>query len=140
MIDETELVPGYRVPPFRRTAGFHNWNRYAAVNSEFVDIHMDDTAGQAAGFPGAVGMGNLTLAWLHAMFRDWLGGQGRLVHLTAQFRAPALKGDTITCSAVVTRVVTEAGRTRLDLDIAADNQRGEALMPGTATVVLGPGR
>jgi acyl dehydratase len=139
MIDHGALESGYEVPSFRRTTGFHNWNRYAAVNSEFVDIHMDDTAGRAAGFPGAVGMGNLTLAWLHAMFRDWLGHQGRVVSLTAQFRAPALKGDSITCAAVVTRVATEGGLTCVDLDITADNQRGESVMPGKATVVLTPG-
>jgi acyl dehydratase len=137
-IDVGALAVGDRVPAFRRTAGFHNWNRYAAVNSEFVDIHMDDDAGRAAGFPGAVGMGNLTLAWLHAMFRAWLGDQGRLLSLSAQFRAPALKGDTVTCSAVVTAVaVTEEG-TRVDLDILAENQRGEAVMPGTATVLVPP--
>src|ERR1700722_6558613 len=112
MIDATELVAGYRVPAFRRTAGLHNWNRYAAVNSEFVDIHMSDRAGQAAGFPGAVGMGNLTLAWLLAIFREWLGPQGRVVRLTAQFRAPALAGDIVTCTAVVTRVVSDEAGTR----------------------------
>jgi len=136
MIDQSALVAGYEVPPFRRTTGFHNWNRYAAVNSEFVDIHMDDSAGQAAGFPGAVGMGNLTLAWLHAMFREWLGAQGRLVSLSGQFRSPALKGDTITCSAVVTSVSATDDRTRVELDVAAKNERGETLLPGKATVVL----
>src|ERR1700730_3354657 len=130
MIDQSALVAGYEVPSFRRTTGFHNWNRYAAVNSEFVDIHMDDEAGRAAGFPGAVGMGNLTLAWLHAMFRAWLGDQGRLISLSAQFRAPALKGDTITCTAVVTAVAPGERGTVVDLDIVAENQRGEPVMPG----------
>jgi hypothetical protein len=39
---------GDELPPFVRTTGFDNWNRYAAVNDEFVPIHMDDDAGRAA--------------------------------------------------------------------------------------------
>ena len=138
MIDRADLVAGYRLPAFERTGGFHHWNRYAAVNSEFVDIHMDDDAGRAAGFPGAIGMGNLTLAWLHAMFAEWLGTDGRLVRLEGQFRSPALKGDVITCSAVVTEVAELDGGLRLEFDVVAANQRGEILLPGTATVELAP--
>ena len=40
---------GDTLPTLQRTTAFHNWNRYAAVNDEFVPIHMDDEAGKAAG-------------------------------------------------------------------------------------------
>jgi len=135
-LDRRSLTPGYHVPSLTRTTGFHNWNRYAAVNSEFVDIHMDDSAGQRAGYPGAIGMGNLVIAWFHVMFDEWLGGNGRLVEFSGQFRSPALKGDTITCSATVTAVRDDGGTTRIELDLDATNQRGETLMPGKAMVEL----
>ena len=61
-MDIQQQQPGSSVPPFERTPGFHHWNRYAAVNSEFVDHHMDDEAGRASGYPGAFGMGNLAFA------------------------------------------------------------------------------
>ena len=73
---DTTLAPvtvGEELPVFTRTTGFPVWNRFAAVNDEFVPIHMDDTAGQAAGMPGAFGMGNLQLAYLHNLVREWLG-------------------------------------------------------------------
>ena len=65
----SELTVGMEIPEFQRATGLHNWNRYAAVNSEFVDIHMDDEAGQAAGYPTAFGMGNLQWSYLHALLR-----------------------------------------------------------------------
>ena len=71
---------GEELPPFTRTAGFANWNRYAAVNDEFVPIHMDDEAGRAAGYPTAFGMGNLQWAYLHNLVRDWLGDERRDRH------------------------------------------------------------
>lgn len=30
------------IPPYVRTTGLANWNRYAAVNDELILIHMDD--------------------------------------------------------------------------------------------------
>jgi acyl dehydratase len=131
-----ELVAGDELPPFVRTADFHAFNRYAAVNDEFVDIHMDDEAGRAAGYPGAFGMGNLTFAWMHCLLREWLGDFGRIVRLECQFRAPALRGDTVTCRATVTRTWGEDGRTLANLDVWSENQRGETTAPATATVEL----
>ncbi|PAK28051.1 hypothetical protein CJD44_01030 [Streptomyces sp. alain-838] len=132
-----EFAVGAAVPPFVRTAGFQVWNRYAAVNSEFVDIHMDDEAGRAAGYPGAFGMGNLLWAWLHCAVERWLDGRGRLEHLELRFRRPALKGDEITCGGVVTdRTEREDGSTVLELDVWAQNRSGDRIAPGRARVLL----
>jgi acyl dehydratase len=131
-----QIVEGYEVAPFVRAADLHAFNRYAAVNDEFVDIHMDDEAGRAAGYPSAFGMGNLTFAWMHCLLRDWLGDAGRIVRIECQFRGPALRGDTVTCRAKVTRTYDEGGHLRADLDVWSENQRGETTTPATATVEL----
>ena len=64
------------IPPYVRTTGLANWNRYAAVNDEFIDIHMDDDSAKAVGMPGVFGMGNLRIAYLHNLLADWLGDDG----------------------------------------------------------------
>ena len=137
-IDVSAVGEGFEVPAFARTPTFHYWNRYAAVNYEFVDIHMDDAAGQAAGYPGAIQMGNLTFAWFHSMLRDWLGFDGRVVRVQCQFRSPSLRGDTVTCKAVVTKRYDQDGVPMADLDVWAENQQGERTAPGTATVAFAP--
>ncbi|MER7687185.1 MaoC/PaaZ C-terminal domain-containing protein [Streptomyces sp. NPDC097610] len=135
---KTGFAVGATVPPFVRDAGFQAWNRYAAVNSEFVDIHMDDAAGQAAGYPGAFGMGNLLWSWLHRALERWLDGHGSLEHLELRFHSPALKGDRITCTGIVTgRTEKEDGTTVLELDVWAENQSGERIAPGRARIRLG---
>jgi acyl dehydratase len=136
-VDLQQQQPGSPVPPFVRTPGFHHWNRYAAVNSEFVDHHMDDEAGRASGYPGAFGMGNLTFAWLHCMLHEWLGGSGRIVEVECQFRSPVLRGDVVTCGGVVTRRYERDDEIHLDLDVWSENQRGDRSTRGTATVALG---
>jgi hypothetical protein len=135
--ENREFEVGASLPPFVRHAGLETWNRYAAVNDEFVGIHMDDEAGQAAGYPSAIGMGNLIWAWLHAMVEDWLGDQGRLEHMECRFRGPALKGDEISCGGVVEgRTAREDGSTVLELEVWADNQTHERLVAAKARVVL----
>src|SRR5438128_9920253 len=94
-VDRDTVTIGTELPTFVRTTGFHNWNRFAAVNDEFVPIHMDDEAGRAQGFPGAFGMGNLMWASLHNLVRDWMGDDGRIVAFGCSFRSPNLRGTTI---------------------------------------------
>jgi acyl dehydratase len=117
-----EFEVGATVPPFVRTAGLHAWNRFAAVNYEFVDIHMDDEAGRAAGYPRAFGMGNLTYAWMHCLLREWLADDGWIVRIGCQFRRPALRGDVVTCRAVVARTYEEDGVAMADLDVWTEDQ------------------
>lgn len=128
---------GEEIPPFVRRTGLENWNRYAAVNDEFVPIHMDDEAGRAAGQPGAFGMGNLQFSYLHAMLRQWLGEDATIVRASCSFRALNLKDTTVTARGVVTAVRVDAdGRTLADLDVWTESGDGRRLAPGTATVVV----
>ena len=120
------------VPPFVRTTGLQNWNRYAAVNDEFIDIHMDDESARAVGMAGVFGMGNLRIAYLHNMLRDWVGEAGDIAEFRCEFRGTNLKGDTLTGHGTVTNV---EGRL-VSLDLGVTNQDGAETTPATATVVL----
>ena len=134
---------GTEVPEYVRTTDLANWNRYAAVNDEFVPIHMDDDAGRAAGFPSAFGMGNLLWAYLHNMLRDWIeadfAGNGRIVSVDLSFRKPNLRGQTVAARGTVTAVREEDGATIVDLDVAVVDRDAPAtvLAPGKATIAVG---
>jgi hypothetical protein len=97
---------------------------------------MDDEAGRAAGYPTAFGMGNLQLAYLHNLVRDWLGDDGAIISLKCQFRAANTKGVTVTARGVVTAVRTDGGHRFADLDIWTEDDAGKKLAPGSATVEL----
>jgi acyl dehydratase len=133
-IDAIEV--GQELPEFRRTTGFANWNRYAAVNDEFVPIHMDDEAGRAAGYPTAFGMGNLQWAYLHNLLRQWVGDSGQILRLACQFRAANTKDMTVVARGRVTAVRDEDDRRVVDLEVWTESDRGDKLAPATATVAL----
>jgi acyl dehydratase len=128
---------GDEIGPFARRTGFANWNRYAAVNDEFVPIHMDDEAGRAAGYPGAFGMGNLQWSYLHNALRAWMGDSGRIVSLSCQFRGPNTKDMTVTARGVVTGVEEADGVVTVTADVWTEAEDGSRLAPGEAVVRFG---
>ena len=132
-----DVTVGQELAPYAREAGFPAWNRYAAVNDEFIPIHMDDSAGKAAGYSGAFGMGNLQWADLHCHLRGFLAGTGgRIVKLHCQFRGASEQHHTVTARGVVTGVREEDGARVVDLDVWTEIEDGTKLAPGTATVAI----
>jgi acyl dehydratase len=137
-VDRDTVTVGTELPVFVRTTGFDNWNRYAAVNDEFVPIHMDDDAGRAQGFPGAFGMGNLMWSYLHNLVRDWMGDDGRIVSMGCSFRSPNLRGMTVEARGTVTAVRDDGGERLVDLELVVVDRDAPdtVLVPATATVAL----
>ena len=134
MIDPQQIQVGNELPVFVRSPGFDHWNRYAAVNDEFVPIHMDDEAGRAAGYPTAFGMGNLQWSYLHNLLRAWIGDEGRIVSVGCQFRSPNVKGQEVTARGRVTGLREEAGELFVDLEVWTEDQSGIPMAPGSAVV------
>jgi acyl dehydratase len=132
-----DVSVGDQLPAWSRRTDFMSWNRYAAVNDEFVPIHMDDEAGRAAlNEAGAFGMGNLRYAYLLNALRDWIGDEGEIREVGCQFRAINQKGDVLTVTGTVTDCRVEDGEHRVYLDVNVVNQDGAATCPGHAIVVL----
>jgi acyl dehydratase len=114
-----------------------NWNRYAAVNDEFVYIHMDDEAGRAAlNEQGAFGMGNLRYAYIVNALQDWIGDEATIREIGCQFRAINQKNDVLTVVGKVTDKKTENGEHCVFLDIDVVNHNGEPTCPGKAVVAV----
>ncbi len=127
---------GDELPAFERKTDFMNWNRYAAVNDEFVYLHMDDEVGKAAGQGAAFGMGNLRWAYVINSLQGWIGDEAEIRELSMQFRAINHKNDVLTTCGVVTDKKVEDGECRVYLDVDVRNQNGEKTCPGKAVVVL----
>ena len=121
--------------PFIRESGFEYWNRYAAVNDEFIPIHMYDEAGQAAGYPTAFGMGNLTWSYLHLAIHSWFGDAAVIARVDAQFRNAVIRGTAIHVEGEVTSTDEEGEGVRHEVQITVKNQNGDLIAPAQATVL-----
>jgi len=128
---------GDDMPQWSRQTDFMHWNRYAAVNDEFVPFHMDDEAGRKAGNQqGAFGMGNLRYAYLANALRDWIGDEAEIREIGCQYRAINQKNDTLSVVGKVVEKEVVDGENRVKLTTNVMNQNGDATCPGHAVVVL----
>jgi acyl dehydratase len=134
--DSPHISVGDEMPAWSRVTDLMTWNRFAAVNDEFVYIHMDDEAGRAArNASGAFGMGNLRYSYLMNALRAWLGDEAFVRELSCQYRAINQKGDTLTVvGTVVASEVTDRERA-LTITLDVVNQDGVRTCPATAVVV-----
>ena len=131
-----DIAIGDALPIFERVTEFGNWNRYAAVNDEFIDVHMSAAAAQAAGQPDVFGMGNLRVAYAHALLDGWMNGRGDIAQFACQFRQLNFLGDVLRVHATVTGKDIVDGHRLVDVAIGVTNQNGDETMPGTAQLVL----
>jgi acyl dehydratase len=131
-----DVEVGQEIPAFTRKTDFMSWNRYAAVNEEFVYVHMDDEAGKAAGQGAAFGMGNLRWAYVLNALRAWIGDEAEVRELGMQFRAINHKNDELATIGIVTEKTQENGENLVRLEVNVVNQDGVKGAPGHAVVSL----
>ena len=136
-VNFNDVSVGDELPKWSRKTSFAEWNRYAAVNEEFVPFHMDDEAGRRAGNEqGAFGMGNLRYAYIVNALHAWIGDTGTVREVGCQYRAINQKDDVLTVIGEITDKREEDGEKRVYLDINVVNQQGGATCPGHAVVAL----
>jgi acyl dehydratase len=108
---------------------------FASAAADPNPIHVDDAAAQAAGLPGAIVHGMLTMAFLGRLLTGAVPLRA-LRALDGRFVAMAFPGDTITCTGTIAGKSIEQGERRVAIDLVAQNQRGEPLVTGKAIVAL----
>lgn len=132
-----QIAVGTKMPTWSRKTSFAEWNRYAAVNEEFVPFHMDDEAGRRAGNEqGAFGMGNLRYAYIVNALTDWLGEEGRIMEVGCQYRAINQKDDVLTVVGEVTEISDQDNKKLVRLDVNVLNSAGDPTCPGHAVVEI----
>ncbi|HVB82257.1 MAG TPA: MaoC/PaaZ C-terminal domain-containing protein [Candidatus Binataceae bacterium] len=106
---------------------------YARTCGMDVPRFTDDEGARAEGLPGMIAPGNLSLGMLSRLVTDWIGSSGaRLARLGTTYRQPVQPDHTITLSGFVTHI--EPGEKRVEIDVWIENEDGERLVIGTASV------
>jgi acyl dehydratase len=117
---------GQQLPELRRTVTKEQIERYAKASGDHNPIHIDETFARAAGLPGVIAHGLLTLSFAGQLVTDWLGDRARLRRLDARFAEMVLPGDEVRCSGTVSQKDEE--NRRVVVTLSAENQRGEKVL------------
>src|SRR5262245_11685034 len=109
--------------------------RYAGASGDFNPIHQDDEFARAAGMGGVFAHGMLSMGFVAQALTDW-AGPGTVRKLGVRFTGLVRLKDVVTCRG---RVLGKSSKDELnvvDLEVWAENQGGEKVVTGRATLAL----
>ena len=109
--------------------------RYAGASGDFNPIHQDDEFAKAAGMGGVFGHGMLTMGFVAQCVTDW-SGAGSVKKLGVRFAGLVRLKDVITCRGRVLAKSSKDGTHLVEVELWAENQKGEKIVTGKATVGL----
>jgi acyl dehydratase len=109
--------------------------RYAGASGDFNPIHQDDEFARAAGMGGVFAHGMLSMGFVAQSLTDWAGA-GTVRKIGVRFTGLVRLKDTVTCKGRVVGALRIGAAGLVDLEVWAENQRGEKVVTGRATVAL----
>ena len=110
--------------------------RYVGASGDYSPLHVDEPFARNAGFPSVLVPGMLAMGFLGELAVEWLRG-ARLRRFTCRFVKIIWPGDVITARGrVADRRFEEGGRYAVDIELWAENQRGELVVRGVLTAQL----
>jgi len=130
-VKEGDEIPAFVVENLTRT----DLVRYAGASGDFNPIHHDEEFARMAGNPSVFGHGMLTAAFVAKCVTDYVGVEN-LRRYKVRFATRVWPGDTITCKGTVTRAYDEGGERRIDGEVVALTQKGEAAVTGSFTAAV----
>ena len=130
-VNEGDTVPELVTAPLQEI----QFVKYAGASGDFNPLHTVHAFGEMVGYGGVIGHGMLSMAIAGRGLTDWLGHKA-LKKFGVNFRTVTLPKDVITVKGSVSKKYSEGGQNCIDIDLVAENQRGEKVVVGNATAVL----
>jgi acyl dehydratase len=132
--DDVEI--GTEVPPLVKAPIQQiQLTRYAGASGDFNPIHQDDEFARAAGMGGVFAHGMLSMGFVAQALTDW-AGPGTVRKLGVRFTGLVRLKDVVTCRGRVLGKSSKDELNLVDLEVWAENQRGEKVVTGRATLAL----
>src|SRR5436190_23953112 len=132
----SELRVGDDLPPLTKPAIDRvQIVRYASSSGDFNRLHLDEPYAHAVGFPGLFAPGMLAMAFVGQLLTAWLR-RGHVRKLGARFIKIVWPGDELTCHGRIAELRRDAGACYADVELWAENQKGELVLRGQATCEL----
>lgn len=107
--------------------------RYAGASGDFNPVHVDEVYARSLGLPSVHAPGMLVMGYLGQLLTDWARG-AQLRRYAVKFVKMVWPQDTVVCKGRVTDRWGENGRYFAELDLWAENQRGELVLKGQSQI------
>jgi acyl dehydratase len=122
----------------------HPADTYVDPSTGFQDHphrgHWERFMAREVGMPGVYDMGPHRHSWLCRYITDWMGDDAVLKKLGCFLRRPNVVGDVTRIKGRISKKWVEDSERLVEVEVWAENQRGEVTMPGHGVISLPSGR
>ncbi len=101
-----------------------------------IRVHWDNEFARKVGVPGAYDYGPQRVSWLIHLLTDWIGDDGFVKSLNAQVTRFNIWGDVQFIKGKVLGKLREGDDSVIEVEVWAENQRGEVTAKGYGKVLL----
>ncbi len=109
--------------------------RYAGASGDFNPVHVDEVYARSLGMPSVYAPGMRVMGMLGQLVSDWSRG-AQLRRYAVRFSKIVWPGDVVVAKGRVMERWGEMGKYFADVDLWAENQKGELVLRGSALVQL----
>lgn len=102
----------------------------------FSGVSLNSIPPKVPGLDRFIAAGMQPEMWRNMVITNWMGDDGFLWKSNTQIRGFTMQGDTIWCKGKVIDKYYYDGKFCVDIDLWCENQMGNVVIPGTATVIL----
>jgi acyl dehydratase len=107
--------------------------RYAGATNDFNPLYVDEAFAKSLGMPSVLAPNSLCMGFLSQLVTDWARG-AHVKRLSVKFVRTVWPGDTLVCKGRVSDRHSQDGRYFLELDLWAENQKGELIVKGQVSL------
>ncbi|MGQ0466966.1 MAG: FAS1-like dehydratase domain-containing protein [Sporichthyaceae bacterium] len=148
LTDEVAFIAGGGTPIPRlkaHAASLHDYAEHPAwsfrdpvtgAQEPIYAVHYNKSAANAMGVAFQYDVGFQRQCWQIQLLTHWCGDDGWVSALTSQYRGFVYLSDVVTLGGEVVGKRVEGDEHLVEVTTFARNQRGDDIMPGTATVAL----
>jgi acyl dehydratase len=109
--------------------------RYAGATGDFHPLHVDEAYARSLGMPSVYAPSPLGQGFLGQLITDWARG-AQIKKFSTKFIRLIWPGDTLVCKGRVSDRHGENGKYNIELEVWAENQKGELVLKGAATLAV----
>ena len=133
--DPRQLSPGDDLPALTKHMSIEKMK--TDVWSAGNPVHFDPEFAQSVGLPGPIATGEMSTSYLSELLARAFGPAWvNHSRLKSRYVAPVYAGDTLTVRGRITDRAEEGGQIRLAAEVWCENQSGQKVTLGEATVWL----
>ncbi len=107
--------------------------RFAGATNDFNPLYVDEVHAKSLGMPSVYAPSLLGMSFLGQLVGDWARG-ATLKKFTVKFIKMLWPGDTLVCKGRVSDRHGDGGKYFVELDVWAENQKGELVLKGLSTM------